>query len=93
MTRLNLGPRWNQDTRPSRNNSGCEQILTVTVGQSHAASLTLSKNKLNNVEPGSLTPYLFRLLIRAMAWNHVCGSEGLPPGLAGIILTDFGDSW
>jgi uncharacterized membrane protein len=32
---------------------GCEQILTVTIGQVHDAKLTLSTSKLSNVEPGS----------------------------------------
>ena len=32
---------------------GCEQILTVTIGQIHDARLTLSTSKLSNVEPGS----------------------------------------
>ena len=32
---------------------GCEQILTVTIGQVHEARLTLSTSKLSNVEPGT----------------------------------------
>tara|TARA_B100000029_G_scaffold197321_2_gene195411 strand:- start:7308 stop:9992 length:2685 start_codon:yes stop_codon:yes gene_type:complete len=32
---------------------GCEQILTVTIGQVHDARLTLSTTKLSNVEPGT----------------------------------------
>ncbi len=32
---------------------GCEQILTVTIGQVHDAKLTLSTSKLSNVEPGT----------------------------------------
>ena len=32
---------------------GCEQTLTVTIGQVHEARLTLSTSKLSNVEPGT----------------------------------------
>ena len=32
---------------------GCEQTLTVTIGQIHDARMSLSTSKLSNVEPGS----------------------------------------
>ena len=60
---------------------GCEQILTVTVGQSHAASLTLSKNKLNNVEPGSSDTLSVQITNQGNGMETMSvGAEGLPPG-------------
>ena len=60
---------------------GCEQILTVTVGQSHAASLSLSKNKLNNVEPGSSDTLSVQVTNQGNGVETMSiGAEGLPPG-------------
>ena len=60
---------------------GCEQTLTVTVGQSHAATMTLSKNKLSNVEPGSSETVSVQItnLGNGMETLSV-GATGLPPG-------------
>ena len=60
---------------------GCEQILTVTVGQSHAAALSLSKNKLNNVEPGSSDTLSVQVTNQGNGMETMSiGAEGLPPG-------------
>ena len=60
---------------------GCEQILTVTVGQSHAASLTLSKNKLNNVEPGSSDTLAVQITNQGNGMETMSvGVDGLPAG-------------
>jgi len=60
---------------------GCEQILTVTVGQSHDASMTLSKNKLSNVEPGSSDTVTVQITNQGNGMETMSiGATGLPPG-------------
>ena len=60
---------------------GCEQVLTVTVGQSHAATMTLSKNKLSNVEPGTSDTVSIQITNLGNGMETLSiGASGLPPG-------------